>query len=480
MSKELPKITTYNSLTKQKEVIVPHDGNIIRMYACGPTVYDSAHLGHARSAVSFDIVQRFLRHVGYEVTFVRNYTDVDDKIINRANELGVSPTEISERYIKEYKDDMASIGVETPDVEPKVTEHIEQIIKMIEKIIEKGHAYQSGSDVFFSVRKFKEYGKLSGRSIDSMLEGVRIDVNEKKDDPLDFALWKGAKEGEPSWPSPWGDGRPGWHIECSVMSMEYLGTNFEIHGGGKDLIFPHHENEIAQSEAASGDTFTKYWLHNGLIQINSEKMSKSLGNFFTVQNAVKRWSPESIRLFFLSHHYQNPADFSEKVMDDTESSLERIYKTLKRANEIDLNSDAIDKDLEETVNKFKENWFNAMCDNFNTADSVGNLFDLIRAINKSIDINGGTTSLKTALGEIHKYGKVLGILQKDPDEHLNSLRSTENLEGITEEEIQSLIKERENARAEKNWARADEIRSELDSKGVVLEDKPDGTIWKVK
>ncbi len=480
MTKELPKITTYNSLTKQKEEIVPHEGNKIRMYACGPTVYDSAHLGHARSAVSFDIVQRFLRYAGFEVTFVRNYTDVDDKIIQRAKELEVSPKEISEKYIQEYKDDMASIGVETPDVEPKVTEHIDQIIKMIEKILEKGHAYQVDDDVFFSVRKFKEYGKLSGRSVDSMLDGVRIDINEKKEDPLDFALWKGAKEGEPFWESPWGKGRPGWHIECSVMSTEYLGNNFEIHGGGKDLIFPHHENEIAQSEAASGEQFTKYWLHNGLIQINSEKMSKSLGNFFTVQNAVKRWSPEAIRLFFLSHHYQNPADFSEKVMDDTESSLERIYTTLKRASDLEKNSDAIDSELEDTTNKFKDNWFNSMCDNFNTADSVGNLFDLIRAINKSIDNNEYTTSLENALGEIKRFGKVLGILEKNPEDYLSSLKSTENLENITPEEIEKLIKEREAARSEKNWARADEIRDELDSKGIVLEDKPDGTIWKVK
>ena len=313
-----------------------------------------------------------------------------------------------------------------------------------------------------------------------MLDGVRIDINEKKEDPLDFALWKGAKEGEPSWPSPWGEGRPGWHIECSVMSMEYLGTNFEIHGGGKDLIFPHHENEIAQSEAASGKQFTKYWLHNGLIQINSEKMSKSLGNFFTVQNAVKRWSPESIRLFFLSHHYQNPADFSEKVMDDTESSLERIYSTLKRAKDIEKDSEASDSELEDTTKKFKENWFSSMCDNFNTADAVGNLFDLIRAINKSIDNSGYTASLYKALEEINSFGKVLGILEKNPDDYLKSLKSEDNLEDITPDEIETLIKERETARSDKNWTRADEIRDELDSKGIVLEDKPDGTIWKLK
>lgn len=480
MTNNLPKITVYNSLTQNKEEMQTHEGNKVRMYACGPTVYDSAHLGHARSAVSFDIIQRFLRYAGYEVTFVRNYTDIDDKIINRANELGVPSEEISEKYIQEYKDDMASIGVQTPDIEPKVTEHVDQIIELIQKIIDRGHGYVSGNDVFFSVRKFQEYGKLSGRSIDNMLEGVRIDVNEKKEDPLDFALWKNAKEGEPSWQSPWGNGRPGWHIECSVMSMEYLGSNFEIHGGGKDLIFPHHENEIAQSEAACGNQFCKHWLHNGLIQINSEKMSKSLGNFFTVQNAVKRWTPEAIRFFFLSHHYQNPADFSEQVMDDTETSLERIYTTLKRANDISSDSDAVDTELQENLDKFRDNWFRAMCDNFNTADAIGNLFDLVRAINKSIDTNGYTKTLSVTLDEIKKFSTVVGILEKDPNEYLEGRKSSANLEGITPEQIEALIEERNQARADKDWGRADEIRDELDAKGIVLEDKADGTTWKVK
>jgi len=480
MTNKLPKIKIYNSLTQNKEEMQAHEGNKVRMYACGPTVYDSAHLGHARSAVSFDIIQRFLRYAGYDVTFVRNFTDIDDKIINRAKELGVPFEEISEKFIQEYKDDMASIGVQTPDIEPKVTEHVDKIIELIQKIIDRGHAYVSGNDVFFSVRKFKEYGKLSKRSVDNMLEGVRIDVNEKKEDPLDFALWKGVKEGEPSWPSPWGDGRPGWHIECSVMSMEYLGTNFEIHGGGKDLIFPHHENEIAQSESASGEQFVKHWLHNGLIQINSEKMSKSLGNFFTVQNAVKRWTPESIRFFFFSHHYQNPADFSEQVMDDTETSLERIYTTLKRAKDISGVSDAVDPELQENLDKFGENWFRAMCDNFNTADSIGNLFDLIRAVNKSIDSNGWTKTLSDTLDEIHEFSSVVGILEKDPDEYLEGKKSSVNIEEITPEDIDVLIEERKQARVDKNWALADEIRDQLDSKGIVLEDKAEGTIWKVK
>lgn len=482
MNENLPKITIYNSLTQKKEELTPQKGKKIRIYACGPTVYDSAHLGHARSAVSFDVIQRFLRYVGYDVTFVRNYTDVDDKIIKRANELGVPSEKISERYISEYKQDMAAIGVQTPDVEPKVTEHIDKIIDVIKKIIDRGHAYASGNDVFFSVRKFKEYGKLSKRSTDNMLEGVRIDINEKKEDPLDFALWKGAKEDEPSWSSPWGEGRPGWHIECSAMSMEYLGDSFEIHGGGKDLIFPHHENEIAQSEAASGKPFAKYWLHNGLIQINSKKMSKSLGNFFTIQNAVKRWSSESIRLFFLSHHYQNPADFSEQVMDDTETSLERIYTTLKRAYETKnaSNPSRYDSELKENLEKFKNKWHKAMCDDFNTANAIGNLFELIRTINKSIDNHGWTKTLDESLKEIKKFATVLGILEKTPDEYLESKRSSKKPVDITPEEIEDLIKERNNARSEKKWDKADQIRNELHKKGIILEDKLEKTVWKVR
>lgn len=482
MNENLPKITIYNSLTQKKEKLISQKGKKIRIYACGPTVYDSAHLGHARSAVSFDVIQRFLRYVGYDVTFVRNYTDVDDKIIKRANELGVPSEKISERYISEYKQDMAAIGVQTPDVEPKVTEHIDKIIDVIKKIIDRGHAYVSGNDVFFSVRKFKGYGKLSKRSTDNMLEGVRIDINEKKEDPLDFALWKGAKGDEPSWSSPWGKGRPGWHIECSAMSMEYLGDSFEIHGGGKDLIFPHHENEIAQSEAASGKPFAKYWLHNGLIQINSKKMSKSLGNFFTIQNAVKRWSSESIRLFFLSHHYQNPADFSEQVMDDTETSLERIYTTLKRTYETQnaSNPSRYDSELQENLEKFKNKWHKAMCDDFNTANAIGNLFELIRMINKSIDNHGWTKTLYESLKEIKKFANVLGILEKTPDDYLGSKRSSKKPVDITPEEIDDLIKERNNARTEKKWDKADQIRNKLHKKGIILEDKPGKTVWKVK
>ncbi|HEX3033820.1 MAG TPA: cysteine--tRNA ligase, partial [Thermodesulfobacteriota bacterium] len=412
------KIRIHNTLTQKKEDLVPFEGNKVRLYVCGPTVYSSAHLGHARAAVTFDVIQRFLRRIGYEVTYVRNFTDVDDKIINKANEMGISAQEVAEMYTEEYKNDMKSLGVETPDYQPKVTEHIPEIIELIQTIIDRGYAYQSDGDVFFSIRKFPGYGKLSRRTPDEMIAGVRIDVSEKKEDPLDFALWKGAKPGEPWWDSPWGKGRPGWHIECSAMSMKYLGSGFEIHGGGKDLIFPHHENEIAQSEAATGKEFVKHWAHNGLIEITGEKMSKSIGNILNVKDAVSIWSKEAIRLFFLSHHYQNPADFSQKTMDESEAALERLYITLKRANDLKREGKKEDNELRASLDKFKTAWFEAMCDDFNTADTIGALFDLARAINRSIDSYGWTPTLGEALEEIRNLGSVLGILELDPDDYL--------------------------------------------------------------
>jgi len=474
------KVTLYNTLTQKKEELVPYSENKIKMYVCGPTVYSSAHLGHARAAVTFDVIERFLSHIGYEVTYVRNFTDIDDKIISKANEAGVDAREISEKYIQEYQEDMASIGVKPPTIQPKVTEHVPEIVEMIKRIIDNGHAYQSGGDVFFSVKKFQGYGKLSRRDPDDMLAGTRIDINEKKEDPLDFALWKAAKPGEPFWESPWGNGRPGWHIECSLMSTKYLGESFDIHGGGRDLIFPHHENEIAQSEAATRKPFAKYWIHNGLIQINREKMSKSIGNILNVREAVSMWSKEAIRLFFLSHHYLNPADFSDTTMNEAEAALERLYITLKRANDLRKDGEGEDKQLAASVETFKERWINTMCDDFNTADALGSLFELTRAINRSLDTVGWTTTIETALEEINHFGKTLGILEYQPDEYLQGLKLEKTSSGITEEEIEELIEERISARKEKNWARADEIRDELDEKGIVLEDKAQGTVWRVK
>ncbi|MCL4244777.1 MAG: cysteine--tRNA ligase [Candidatus Dadabacteria bacterium] len=475
------KVTLYNTLTQKKEELSPLSEGKIKMYVCGPTVYDSAHLGHARAAVTFDVIYRFLTHIGYDVTYVRNFTDVDDKIINKAIQTGATPDEVAERYIKEYRDDMASIGVKRPTVEPRVTEHMSEIIDLIGRIIDEGYAYKSGGDVFFSVKKFKGYGKLSRRDPDDMLAGTRIDINELKEDPLDFALWKAAKPGEPFWESPWGNGRPGWHIECSTMSMKYLGESFDIHGGGKDLIFPHHENEIAQSECVTDRQFAKYWIHNGLIQINREKMSKSVGNILNVRDAVATWNKEAIRLFFLSHQYLNPADFSDVTMDEAETALERLYITLKRAGDQQKNgSGGEDAELSGAVRTFKEKWIETMCDDFNTADAIGSLFELTRAINRSIDARGWTPALTEALTEIKHFGEVLGILEYDPAEYLQSIKLQKKAGAISSEEIEGLIDERNAARKEKNWKRADEIRDYLSDKGILLEDKPEGTLWRVK
>ncbi len=475
------KVTLYNTLSQKKEELSTLSEGKIKMYVCGPTVYDSAHLGHARAAVTFDVIYRFLTHIGYDVTYARNFTDVDDKIITKANQTGVTPDEVAEKYIKEYRDDMASIGVKRPTVEPRVTEHMPEIIDLVGRIIDKGYAYSSGGDVFYSVKKFKEYGKLSRRDPDDMLAGTRIDINELKEDPLDFALWKAAKPGEPFWESPWGNGRPGWHIECSTMSMKYLGESFDIHGGGKDLIFPHHENEIAQSECVTDKQFAKYWIHNGLIQINREKMSKSVGNILNVRDAVSTWNKEAIRLFFLSHQYLNPADFSDATMDEAETALERLYITLKRAGDQQRNGGgAEDTELSGAARAFKEKWVEAMCDDFNTADAIGSLFELTRAINRSIDAKGWTPALAEALAEIKHFGDVLGILEYDPSEYLQEIKLQKKAGAISSEEIEGLIEERNAARKEKNWKRADEIRDYLSDKGILLEDKPEGTLWRVK
>ncbi len=475
------KIKVYNTLSQRMEELVPIEGNRIRMYVCGPTVYDSAHLGHARAAVTFDVIRRFLQNVGYKVTYTRNFTDIDDKIINKSRQTGIPPDEIARIYTEEYRRDMDALGIQPPDFEPKVTEHIPDIIELIRILVDKGFAYQSDGDVFFSIKKFPGYGKLSKRTPEEMLAGIRIDINEKKEDPLDFALWKGAKPDEPWWESPWGKGRPGWHIECSAMSMKYLGTSFEIHGGGKDLIFPHHENEIAQSEAATGKEFVKYWIHNGLIQINREKMSKSIGNIINVKDALSRWSREAIRLFLLSHHYQNPADFSEKTLDENESALERLYITIKRACDLRREGSLTeDRELANSLKRFKQGWFKAMCNDFNTADAIGDLFELSRAINRSVDSIGWTPTLDEAIKEMKTLGNILGILEYQPDDYLRKEKLSKRPIEITEQEIEELIRERTEARKAKNWKRADEIREYLKSKGIILEDTPKGTIWRIK
>ncbi len=468
-------IYIYNTLTKKKEVFEPIKKKEVSMYVCGPTVYDSCHIGHARSIIIFDVIARYLKSRYYRVKYVRNFTDIDDKIIAKAQKEKKSAEEISSKYIKEFYEDMDILDVMRPDIEPRATEHIKEIIDFIKILIDKNAAYEIDGDVFFSVRSFKDYGKLSGRRLEDMEAGARIDINEKKRDPFDFVLWKKAKENEPYWKSPWGNGRPGWHVECSAMSKKYLGESFDIHGGGEDLIFPHHENEIAQSESASESVFVKYWVHNGFVKINKEKMSKSLGNFLTIKEILKKYHPETLRLFLLSKHYRSPLDFTDTSLKETENGLHKIYSLLARVYE---NKDII-KNSDDT-GEFFESFREAMNDDFNTAKGIGILFNAVRQINKTLDENNDSLSsdikksIETSLSDIKNIGNILGILQKNPAEFFESKK-----EGFDVELIENLISERELARKEKNWAKADEIRDKLISMKIVLKDSSDGTVWSI-
>jgi len=491
----------YNTLTGKKEEFVPLHGNKVGMYACGVTVYDLCHIGHARSTIVFDMIYRYLKYRGYEVTFVRNFTDIDDKIIKRANAEGVDCKAIAEKYIHEFNIDMGKLGLERPTVEPRATQHIPEMIRLVSTLVEKGYAYQSDGDVFFSVEKFKDYGKLSKRNLEEMEAGARVEVDEKKENPLDFALWKASKPGEPFWGSPWGKGRPGWHIECSVMSQKYLGETFDIHGGGKDLVFPHHENEIAQSEAATGKPFVRYWIHNGFVNINQEKMSKSLGNILTLKEVFKDWRPEVLRLFVLSHHYRSPVDFSLGNLSEAKSGLDRFYTTLKAIQDeikklpSPLTGEAEDggdktstlKDCRQAIESFKQRVEEAMDDDFNTAQALGYFCDLQRNLNVLLDLSKGRPTeeiiamLKRGFEYLFKMGWIFGLFQEDPETYLADLKK-EGLRrlNLSEEEILKLIEARDAARKEKNWKRADQIRSDLLSKGIILEDTPSGTHWKIK
>jgi cysteinyl-tRNA synthetase len=489
-------IRVYNTLTGKKEDFVPLHENRIGMYVCGVTVYDLCHIGHARSAVIFDTIYRYLRYREYEVTFIRNFTDIDDKIIKRANEEGVDFKTIAEKYIDEFNIDMGGLGLEKPAIEPKATEHIPEMIQLISTLMEKGFAYQRDGDVFYSVGKFKDYGKLSKRNLDEMQAGARIEVDEKKENPLDFSLWKATKPGEPFWESPWGKGRPGWHIECSVMSQKYLGETFDIHGGGKDLIFPHHENEIAQSEAATGKPFVRYWIHNGFVNINKEKMSKSLGNILTIKEILKDWHSEVIRLFLLSSHYRSPVDFSIDSLSEARSGLDRFYSTLKAIQDemgkpISPPRKKIDASIldecRQTIESFPTQFEEAMDDDFNTAQALGYFYDLQTHLNSLLDTSKGQPTeeiisiLKEAYDHFTKMGWVFGLFREDPGAYIDKIKK-EGLRklNLLEKEILKLIDERNVARKEKNWKKADEIRSDLLSKGIVLEDTPSSTIWKIK
>ena len=487
----------YNTLTKKKEEFKPVEEGKVGMYVCGITAYDMCHIGHARSAVVFDVIFKYLKYRGYDVTYVKNFTDVDDKIIGKAIAENTDITEISERYIKEHNEDMDRIGVARPTVAPKATENIKGMIRLVTALLENGLAYVVEGDVYFSVEKFEGYGKLSGRNLDDMLAGARIDIDEKKKNPLDFILWKSAKEGEPWWDSPWGRGRPGWHIECSVMSQRFLGETFDIHGGGMDLIFPHHENEIAQAEGATGKPFANYWLHNGFIRVNKEKMSKSLGNIFNMREAMNSYHPEVLRLFMLQSHYRSPVDFSGDSLAEARTGMDRFYETLKKikdnlGTEIDFsnisprNLSGKDEEAFEKVNILPEKFVEAMDDDFNTAKAIGYIFDTIRVINgymadkEFVLTPESLFVLDSARNNVKEVGKVLGLFLEDPDEYFEKDKKREAGKlGLEVEEIVSLIEERREARVAKNWARADEIRDILAAKKVVLKDTADSTTWKI-
>jgi cysteinyl-tRNA synthetase len=473
----------YNSLTRKKEEFVPLVKNRVGMYVCGVTVYDHCHVGHARAGSVFDTIYRYLKHSGYEVNYVRNFTDIDDKIINRANEEGRPWQEVTEQYIQAFYEDMGKLNIELPNVEPKATGHIPEMIAMISTLIEQGKAYDKDGDVFYSVLSFPSYGQLSGKNTADLLTGARVEVNEDKRNPLDFALWKKSKPEEPAWDSPWGPGRPGWHIECSAMGKKYLGETFDIHGGGKDLIFPHHENEIAQSCGASGKAPVKYWLHNGFVNIDKEKMSKSLGNFFTLRDIYKRHHPEVLRLFLISSHYRNPIDFSEKNIDDAAKVLTRFYEGISSAEEILANKETPSLDDKVRSSAFMQKFEKAMNDDFNTAVAVAHLNEELRKMNTLAKQQkaGFEADLAISLAGLKKAGQVLGLFYLSPKEFQSEMFQLKNQElDLDTEKIESLIEQRNAARTAKDWGKADQCRDDLTAMGVVLEDTPNGTEWKIK
>ncbi len=470
----------FNSLTRRKEEFTPLTPGEVRMYVCGVTVYDISHVGHARSALVFDVIRRYLRFKGYRVQFVKNFTDVDDKIIKRAVQEGVSSQEISERYIAEYRADMASLGVLPGDVEPKATEHIPQMIALIGRLVAGGLAYAMDGDVYFEVRRFPAYGRLSGKNLEELLAGARVEIDDRKRDPRDFALWKSAKPGEPSWPSPWGPGRPGWHIECSAMSMQYLGESFDIHGGGEDLIFPHHECEIAQAEGASGKRFVRYWIHNGFVNFGDEKMSKSLGNTLTIRDLVGRHDAEAMRLYLLGAHYRHPLEFSDERIDEAARAIERLRGLVVEADRLAARGTpppGPDLGLFEDVAQHRARFEAALDDDFNTPQALGALFDLGRRLQTArTDLSegrAGAGAFLVGVGELVTLGRVLGLLE-------GKAQAAPDLEPRVKARIESLVWLRQEARKARDFAEADRLRAELDRMGVVVEDARDGTTWKLR
>ena len=470
-------IMIYNDLTRKKEPFIPQKEGKVGIYTCGPTVYDYFHIGNARPFIVFDAFRRFLETQGYEVTFVQNFTDIDDKMIKRAKELNITVPQLAERYIKAYYEDADALGIKRPTVAPRATEHIDDIITLIEKIIKSNHAYVVNGDVYFDVQSFPEYGKLSKQSLEELQSGARIEINPNKKHPLDFALWKAKKPGEPSWPSPWGEGRPGWHIECSAMAIKYLGETIDIHAGGSDLIFPHHENEIAQAEAATGKPFVKYWMHNGYLMINAEKMSKSLGNFLTAREARKKFHPAAIRLFMLSAHYRTPLNFSVENLINASKGAERMRNCWNELVQAEALSENLGNLSEETkvINYLREKFDANLKDDFNTAGAIGVLFEAVKSINQALaqESKLDKNFIESAKAFMEYVDNILGII--DISDKLKIEGYTNELD---EDLINALIKEREEARKKKDFSKADEIRDKLSSMGIILEDTPSGTRWK--
>ena len=460
------KVQIYNSATRKKEEFIPlHEGKV-GIYACGPTVYDYFHIGNARPFITFDVLRRYFEHRGYEVTFVQNFTDIDDKMIKRANKENITVKDLGDRFIKEYYQDAKALGIRPATVHPRATEHIGEIIHLVKTLEDKGYAYEVNGDVYFDTKKDMGYGKLSGQNLDDLEAGARIDVDEVKKNPADFALWKAQKPGEPAWPSPWGMGRPGWHIECSAMSMKYLGETFDIHCGGKDLLFPHHENEVAQSECATGKPFARYWMHNGFINIDNEKMSKSLGNFFTVREILKEYDPEDVRMFMLSAHYRSPVNFSRDMVAQAHASLQRLYTA--RENLLFLKKNAPDKELTDDekallarVKEYAARFDAAMDDDLNTADAIGAIFEIVKDANVSLNEQSGKAAVEGVLNALLDLTQVLGLFMKAAEEGLPA-------------EIQQMADERAQARKDKNWKRSDELRNALAAAGYLVKDTPQG------
>lgn len=460
----------YNTMSSQKEEFKELEKGKVKMYSCGPTVYNYFHIGNARPFIVFDTLRNYLEYIGYEVTFVQNFTDVDDKIIIKANEEGITPIQLADKYIEEYFKDAKAIGIRKATVHPRVTENIKEIIDFIQDLIDKGFAYVLGNDVYFEVKKFKEYGKLSHKNIDDLLSGARIEINDEKRAPIDFALWKGKKEGEIGWDSPWGQGRPGWHIECSVMSNKYLGESIDIHSGGQDLIFPHHENEIAQSEARSSHTFANYWMHNGYINVDNEKMSKSLGNFFTVRDVLKEFDGDTLRFFMLSAHYRSPINYSKDMLNQAKNSLERIKNCKNNLNFILTKIDKTDMSEQEKENvaylqECKTNFIDKMNDDLNTADAITAIFDLVKFANTNVSIDSSKVFVQQTLDMLNELTAVLNIAMNKTDEDVDVAK------------IEELIEQRNIAKKSKDFAKADEIRDELKQMGIEIKDTRQGVQW---